>query len=234
MNLKLPGRGSRPLRTAIKEHSPWKLKQVWQQFLGEPSNCREQVIVCMMEVMLLRGVNLHFVTQSSNCNFVVSSTIGNTVSSLFFTGACTCTPPMQVQDSANYFSQAQNKLKEIKASKPIGPTHIKAAFEELAKCLRSAEEVLVLPPPISAHHIYTSEQKVRLAIHSPLLIFHPGPHQNQLKPDIPEDVAIHFHISAAMLVLTILSVIPLSRGQHSSSAKHSHLPSSSSWLGSTL
>ena len=28
MNLKLPGRGSKPLRTAIKEHSPWKLKQV--------------------------------------------------------------------------------------------------------------------------------------------------------------------------------------------------------------
>lgn len=110
-------------------------------------------------------------TRSSNCNFVVSSTIGNTVSSLFITGACT--PPMQVQDSANYFSQAQNKLKEIKASKPIGPTHIKAAFEELAKCLRSSEEVLVLPPAISAYHIYTNEQKVRLAIHSPLLIFHP-------------------------------------------------------------
>lgn len=144
--------------------------------------------------------------------------------------------PCQVQDSANYFSQAQNKLKEIKASKPIGPTHIKAAFEELAKCLRSAEEVLVLPPAISAHHIYTSEQKVRSAIRvvplSSLDI--PSPHQNQLKPDIPEDVAIHFHISAAMLVLTILSVIPLSRGQHSSSAKHSHLSSSSSWLGSTL
>ena len=66
----------------------------------------------------------------------------------------------QVQDSANYFSQAQDKLKEIKASKPTGPTQIKAAFEELAKCLRSAEEVLVLPPAISAHHIYTSEQKV--------------------------------------------------------------------------
>lgn len=70
------------------------------------------------------------------------------------------TPIMQVQDSANYFSQAQDKLKEIKASKRTGPTQIKAVFEELAKYIRSAEEVLVLPPAISAHHIYTSEQKV--------------------------------------------------------------------------
>ena len=29
VNLKLPGRGSRPIRTTIKEHRPWKLKQVW-------------------------------------------------------------------------------------------------------------------------------------------------------------------------------------------------------------
>jgi len=28
ITLKLPGRGSKPLRTTIKEHAPWKLKQV--------------------------------------------------------------------------------------------------------------------------------------------------------------------------------------------------------------
>ena len=28
LTLKLPGRGSKPLRTTIKEHAPWKLKQV--------------------------------------------------------------------------------------------------------------------------------------------------------------------------------------------------------------
>lgn len=28
VNIKLPGRGNRPVRTTIKEHYPWKLKQV--------------------------------------------------------------------------------------------------------------------------------------------------------------------------------------------------------------
>ena len=55
--------------------------------------------------------------------------------------------------------------------------------------------------------------------------------QNQLKPDIPEDVAIHFHISATMLVLTILSIVPLSRQQ---AAVPKQPIGSSSWLGATL
>lgn len=32
-DLKVPGRGNKPLRTTIKEHSPWKLKQVSQSLL---------------------------------------------------------------------------------------------------------------------------------------------------------------------------------------------------------
>ena len=67
---------------------------------------------------------------------------------------------MQIQDSANYFSQAQKKLKEIKGSQLHGPSQIKMAFEELLSCMRCAEDVLVLPPSVSAHSIYSSEQKV--------------------------------------------------------------------------
>ena len=35
--------------------------------------------------------------------------------------------------------------------------------------------------------------------------------QEQLKPDLPEDVALHFHISSANLVLTILTVTHTTR-----------------------
>lgn len=110
------------------------------------SNRYSSIMVGVMEIILLRDVIFHDSVSLSKL-FPVC-----------FCGWCMHTN--QVQDSANYFSQAQDKLKEIKSSKPTGPIQIKAAFEELAKCLRSAEEVLVLPPAISAHHIYTSEQKV--------------------------------------------------------------------------
>ena len=56
--------------------------------------------------------------------------------------------------------------------------------------------------------------------------------QSHLKPELPEDVAVHFHISSAMLVLTVLSVT--ARSQASKDAGGGRSGDSNSWLGSTL
>lgn len=127
MTLKLPGRVNKPIKTSIKEHGPWKLKQI--------------------------------------------------------------------QDSANYFMKARQKYSHLQYTKDTfrRPGQIRKAFEEVAEYLRQAEGIMVLPKPTSMQEIYTTKQR------------------EQLKPDLPEDVALHFHISSANLVLTILTVTHTTR-----------------------
>jgi len=124
ITLKLPGRGNKPLRTTIKEHAPWKLKQI--------------------------------------------------------------------QDSANYFQLAQEQYHEIHTNKEAlrTPEQIRKAFDNLTGSLRQAEKVLVLPQLPTMQEIYAAEMR------------------SHLKPELPEDIALHFHISSSRLVLTILTVTP--------------------------
>lgn len=81
--------------------------------------------------------------------------------------------------------------------------------------LRQAEEVLVLPRLPNMQEIYGAEMRVRrlyvsksyLAdslLYSPPLLFHVP--QSHLKPELPEDIALHFYISSSLLILTVFTV----------------------------
>ena len=93
--------------------------------------------------------------------------------------------------------------------------------------LRQAEEVLVLPRLPNMQEIYAAEMRVRWLnvsratcshfpippfpppyISSPLPpfpFFHNVP-QSHLKPELPEDIALHFYISSSLLILTVFTV----------------------------
>lgn len=158
VNLKLPGRGNRPIRTTIKEHYPWKLKQI--------------------------------------------------------------------QDALNYLKDASEQLEAVehaggslepRKAASQKPAEIRKCFEELVTCLRRAESVLVLPQPTTALEIYNAEQKAAL------------------RPALPEDVMLHFHINSAMLVLTILTTVSIPKNQPTSgSGSTSPDFMSTCWLGSTF
>lgn len=137
-------------------------------------------------------------------------------------------------------TSARHRISWRRSKPPNQPLQLKSrlclkswpsVYEVQKKCLYYLQ-----PSQLTTSTPVSKRLALKLSTTGVPVLPHSSPsHQSQLKPDIPEDVAIHFHISAAMLVLTILSVVPLSRGQHASSAKHSHLSSSSSsWLGSTL
>ena len=63
--------------------------------------------------------------------------------------------------------------------------------------------------------------------------------QSHLKPELPEDMALHLHVSSAMLVLTVLTVSqspkpgPTHQGQRVSGAKTDE-GDTTSWIGATL
>lgn len=118
--LNLKAKGHRQLRTTIKEHSPWKLKQI--------------------------------------------------------------------QDSANHFQRVRDLYAGLRSEDTQSQLVLRDTLEQLLSALHQTVEVLILPPITSAEQIFTSEKK------------------SLLKPELPDDVVIHFHISAALLVLTVLTV----------------------------
>ena len=67
---------------------------------------------------------------------------------------------------------------------------------------------------MSAPQIYNAEQKVKIitnAFEMYIDTFVAIYHQTTLRPVLPEDLVLHFHISSAMLVLTILTVTQIAR-----------------------
>ena len=66
-----------------------------------------------------------------------------------------------------------------------------------------------------------------------------APLQSHLKPELPEDMALHLHVSSAMLVLTVLTVSqapkpgPAHQSQRGSGAKTDE-GDTTSWIGATL
>lgn len=119
----------------------------------------------------------------------------------------------QIQDSANHFEIAYQKLQTIIDNTDMlsSPLLLSQAFSELCGSLRSAQQVLVVPQLPSVAEIYSAELR------------------SHFKPELPEDTVIHFHINSYKLVLTIFSVAQINRPVNNNN------PTSSSFqIGSTF
>jgi hypothetical protein len=153
ITLKLPGRGSKALKTFIKEHAAVKLRQI--------------------------------------------------------------------QDSANFFQLARDKFAVIRQSGESlrTPDEIHQSFSGLCSSLRTAEEMLIVPQLPNVQDLYTAENR------------------SHMKPELPEDLALHFHISSVYLVLTVLIVAPSAKRPSSGQSQRSSgasCDSDTQWIGATF
>ena len=70
----------------------------------------------------------------------------------------------QIQDSANFFQQAQEKYHVIQQNRAslTTPEGIRRSFSDFCSSLRDAEEVLILPQLPKVQNLYTAEQRVSI------------------------------------------------------------------------
>ncbi|XP_064391594.1 protein rogdi homolog [Halichondria panicea] len=94
----------------------------------------------------------------------------------------------QVQDSVNHFQRVRDLYASLKSCGHSSQSCLRGCLEGLLGALLQTEAALTLPPNTTAQHIFNNNQK------------------SVLKPELPEDVALYFHISSSLLVLTVLAV----------------------------
>ncbi|KAL5477164.1 hypothetical protein EMCRGX_G023917 [Ephydatia muelleri] len=121
----------------------------------------------------------------------------------------------QIQDCANYFQVAQKQFNDILQSSSAmnTPKQIQKAFGDFISTLRQAVEVLVVPQLPDVKEVYSAELR------------------GQLKPELPEDVALFFYISSDSLVLSVLIAATTQKG-NTKNAKD-QTTSYGSWVGAT-
>ncbi|CAI8006054.1 Protein rogdi, partial [Geodia barretti] len=126
----------------------------------------------------------------------------------------------QIQDSANFFQLARDKFGVIRQSGESlrTPDEIHQSFSGLCSSLRAAEEMLIVPQLPNVQDLYTAENR------------------SHMKPELPEDLALHFHISSVYLVLTVLIVAPSAKRPSSGQSQRSSgvCDSDTQWIGATF